>query len=284
MKKKYALLSVLAFIIACSEIAVAQVKLPAASPLTQIKTSVGLTDVEISYSRPLAKGRKIFGEVVPFDQVWRTGANMATKIGFSDDVQIEGKMLPKGTYALFTIPREKTWTIIFNKNPNQWGTGDYKESENALVFDVKPQLLPNSTESFTIQFNPVSNRTAEMILSWSNTVVSFGISADIDERIMKSIETSFQINPSDYYNAALYYHETDRELDKALTWMNQALEIWTKQGNEPYWVYYRKALLLKDMKKTNEAMETAKKARALALKAGNDEYVKFNDKIIQDLQ
>lgn len=284
MNKKYLLFAMLVCMLLCTEVSIAQVRLPAASPLTQIKTTIGLTDVDISYSRPMAKDRKIFGDVVPFDKMWRTGANMATKISFSDDVRIEGKTLPKGTYALFTIPREKNWTIIFNKNPNQWGTGDYKESENAFVFEVSAQKIPKHTESFTIECNPLDNRTAEMILSWANTSVSFMVEADIDDRIIKSIQTSLQVNPSDYYNAALYYHETGRELDTALGWMNQALSIWSEQGNEPYWVFYRKALLLKDMKKKQDALDTAKKARELALKAGNDEYVKFNDKIIMDLQ
>ncbi|MGF1637989.1 MAG: DUF2911 domain-containing protein [Cyclobacteriaceae bacterium] len=260
----------------------AQVKLPQPSPFMHVKTSIGLTDVEISYSRPSSKGRTIFGDVVPFDKLWRTGANAATKLTFSDDVKVGGLAVPKGSYSLFSIPGKTEWTIILNKNVNA-SIGNYSEAEDMIRFKVKPVELTRATETMLINVNNIKESSANLEIIWEKTLVAFEIATTIDDRIMESITKSLQVNPADYYNAALYYHEKGKDLEQALSWMNSALSSWEAQGAQPFWVYYRKALLLGDMKKSKEAIETANKSKELAAKAGNDEYVKFNDKLISEL-
>lgn len=259
-----------------------QIELPAPSPNATFTQKVGLTEVTINYSRPSMKGRKIFGDLVPFGKLWRTGANMATKISFADDVKIGGNDLKGGTYALFTIPGEKEWTVILNKNYNQGGTGNYKESEDAVRLNVKPVKIDDKIETFMINLENVKPSSAMIELGWESTIVHIPLEVSIDERIMASIENSLTISPNTYNQAALYYHQSGKDLNQALEWMNKALEMHEANGRNVYWMYRQKSLIQADMKKYDDAVKTAEISLAKATEAGNDDYIKMNNESITE--
>ena len=260
----------------------AQIETPAPSPVAKFSQKVGLTDVEIEYSRPSMKGRTIFGNLVPFDKLWRTGANMATKVTFSDDVKIEGQDLEKGTYALFTIPGKDEWTIIFNKNPNQGGTGRYKDSEDALRVKVKPVKVGATIESFLINIENIKPSSATIELVWESTVVPISMEVSIDERIMASIDKAMKPNPNDYYAAAVYYREAGKDLNQALEWMNKCIEIHEGNDRNVFWIYRQKSLIEAEMKKYKDAVATAEVSLKKATEAGNDDYIKMNKESIEE--
>jgi len=257
-----------------------QINLPAPSPTATLTQMVGLTNVTINYSRPSMNDRTIFGDLVPYGKLWRTGANMATKISFEDDVKIGGKDLPAGTYALFTIPDKSEWTIIFNKNPNQGGTGNYKESEDALRILVKPKKIEDHIETFLINLENVKPSSALIELGWENTIVHIPLEVSIDDRIMASIEQAMTVGPGTYQAAANYYHQSGRDLNQALAWMNKALEIHEAKGNNVFWLYRQKSLIQADMEKYDDAIATAKVSLAKATEAKNDDYIKMNNESI----
>lgn len=260
----------------------AQIELPAPSPIATFSQKVGLTDVSISYSRPSMKGRTIYGDLVPYGKLWRTGANMATKFTFSDDVKIGGKDLPAGSYALFTIPGQDEWTIIFNKNYNQGGTGNYKESEDALRITAKPQKLNVPVETFLINIEDVKSTGALIELVWEKTYVQFPLEVSIDERIMASIERAMTIGPNTYQQAALYYQQSGKDLNQALKWMNKAIAMHEAEGRNVFWIYRQKSLLEADMKNYRDAIKTAEKSLEQAKQAGNDDYIKMNTESIAE--
>lgn len=260
----------------------AQIELPAPSPLAKFSQKVGLTDVEIEYSRPSMKGRTIYGDLVPYDKLWRTGANMATKVSFSDDVKIDGKELAAGTYALFTIPGKEEWTVIFNKNYNQGGTGNYKESEDALRITAKAYNMDANVETFMIVIDEVKPDGATIGLLWADTYVGIPLSVSIDERIMASIDRAMSISPGTYNQAALYYHQSGKDLNQALEWINKAIEMHEANGRNVFWIYRQKSLIEADMKKYSDAVKTAEASLAKAKEAGNDDYVKMNTESIAE--
>jgi len=260
----------------------AQIETPAPSPLAKFSQKVGLTDINIEYSRPSMKGRTIYGDLVPFGKLWRTGANMATKITFSDDVQIDGKGLAAGTYSIFTIPGEDVWTVIFNKNANQSGTGNYLESEDALRVQAKAQKVGAKIETFLINIEDVKPRSALIEFIWENTVVQVPLEVSIDDRIMASIERALSPNPYNYYNAAVYYRESGKDLNQALEWINECISIHENADRNVFWVYRQKSLIQADMGKYNDAIITAEISLAKAKEAGNDDYIKMNNDSIQE--
>lgn len=260
----------------------AQIEIPAPSPLAKFSQKVGLTEVTIEYSRPSMKGRKIYGDLVPFDKLWRTGANMATKITFADDVKIAGEDLKGGTYALFTIPGKDEWTVIFNKNVNQGGTGNYQESDDALRVKVKPVLMDATVETFLINLENIKPSSATLELVWESTVVPIPLSVEIDEKIMAAIDQAMRPNPNNYYAAAVYYHQSGKDLDQALEWINECIKIHEANNRNVFWIYRQKSLIQADMKAYKEAIETAKTSLAKAKEAGNDDYVKMNNESIEE--
>lgn len=274
------LLSVFALCIAVIIKVNAQIELPAPSPQATFSQKVGLTPVTITYSRPSVKDREIFGDLVPYGELWRTGANMATKLEFGDDLKIGGKEVKAGTYALFTIPGENEWTIIINKNYNQGGTGQYSEAEDVARFTAKTETIDYQIETFTITIDDVQANSANIALMWDKTVVKFPIEVEIDEKIMASIDKSMVISPDVYYQAATYYHDADKDLDKALEWITVAGKEYEKRGMKPYWVYRKKALIEADLKKYKDAIASAEKSKSMAAEAGNNQYVKFNEESI----
>lgn len=264
--------------------AFAQIKTPQPSPVSSFKQEFGLGEVSVSYSRPAAKGRVIFGDLVPFDKMWRTGANASTKITFTDDVTIEGNKLAAGEYALYTIPGKAEWTVIFYKNLNLWGLGnpgDYKESDEALRVKVKPLATAYSTENFTISMSDIAATTANLNLEWEKTKVSVKIATDIDAKVQASIEKTLNPKPNAnaYFSAASYYYENDKDLNKALEWVNVAIS----QRAEAFWMLHLKAKILKKMNNSAAAIEAANLSKEIANKAGNADYVALNDKLIAEI-
>ena len=260
----------------------AQVKVPAPSPTATLTQSVGLGEITLEYSRPSVKERAIFGELVPYGQVWRTGANACTKISFSDDVTVEGNAVPAGKYALFTIPGESEWTIILNKNTKQWGASQYSEDDDVARFTVKSEALPFSVESFTIGAGNLKDTGAEIHLIWDKTWVAFNVSVEIDEQVMASIEQNTTLNPNNFYQAASYYQSTGKDLSQAMTYVDKALELYKAQDRKAFWVVRRKALIQADMKDYKSAIATAKKSIEWAKEAKNEDYVRNNEKSIAE--
>ena len=258
------------------------IKLPAASPLQTIKQEFALSDISVSYSRPAMRGRKIMGELVPFNNtVWRTGANQPTKLTFGEDVKIAGNAVPKGEYALYTIPGKDEWTFILSKNTELWGTMGYKQSDNLLRFKAKPSLLPWNVESFTIQFANVKPESLDVQLTWEKTAVSFTVNTDIDSRVMKQIETA--MSPTDqrpYFEAASYYYESGKDMKQALEWASKAVE----QNPQRYWVEHLKAKIQLKMGDKKGAVASANKSLANAKSQNNPDYVVLNEKLIAEAQ
>ena len=177
-----------------------------------------MTDITVTYSRPGVKDRQIFGGLLPYGELWRTGANAATKIEFKDDITLDGHPVKAGTYALFTIPGKEEWTIILNSNYDQNGTSEYKESEDILRFNVKPKQLNDKVESFTIDINNLRNSTATLDLKWENTLVSIKMDLGTDQKVMAEIKRA--MDPSSeagkYYTAANYYYSNGKDLNRRL--------------------------------------------------------------------
>lgn len=253
----------------------AQVTVPQPSPSAKVEQQVGLTDVSLNYARPGMKDRIIFGNLVPYGERWRTGANKNTTISFSTNVSINGKELPKGTYAVYTIPQKDSWEVIFYKDYNNWGLPEEWKAENvALKATAQVDELPFPMETFTILINNIKSDSAHLNFIWENTVATLPFEVPSEEMALSSIERVMS-GPSagDYFAAASYYHDKNKDLEQAYEWIKRAVEM----GNpDAYWVLRRKALIEADLGKKDDAIATAKKSLAAAEKAGNKDYVKMN--------
>ncbi|HTR40412.1 MAG TPA: DUF2911 domain-containing protein [Pseudomonadales bacterium] len=263
------------------------VNFPAASPASTLKQRVGLTDVEVIYSRPGAKGRAIFGGIVPYGTVWRTGANSATKITFSTPVKLEGHDIPAGTYSLFTIPGTNEWTIIINKNANQFGAFQYDPKEDLARFNVTPTVTDTSLETFTIDFNQIRDDSAMLTLDWDKTVVPIHLQVDVVTAIVPQIEAAMAApgKKSDgfYFQAASFYYDHDLDLNKALQWVNAGL------ADKPmiaFEILHLKAEILAKQGDKAGAIAAAKESSDLAIKAEgpDNSFVWMNQKLISSLQ
>lgn len=261
----------------------AQLNTPAPSPKSTVMQRVGLTDVTITYSRPSARGRAVFGTLVPMGMRWRTGANATTTIKFSDDVTVEGKKVPAGEYGLYTVPNNNEWVVILNKSTKQGANVDgFKDVDDVARFSVKPYKLGSSVETFTIDFTDLTPATANVALEWATTGIKFKVMADVDTKVMAQIDEKITKNanpsPGDLAAAAVYYNDNDRDLKQALAWMEKA------NAAEPtkYWNLHTEAKIrmkMKDYKGAIKAAEASKKA-ALAGSSPNGEYVKMNEELI----
>lgn len=253
----------------------AQVQTPAPSPSAKIEQRVGLTDITLEYSRPAMRGRTIFGDLVPYGEVWRTGANENTKITFSDDVTIGGKELKKGTYAIYTIPNASSWEVIFYTDANNWGNPQkWDDSKVALKTTVSAESMPFDIESFTMLFGDITNDSAMLDILWERTYAGLKIEVPTEEKAMASIEGALN-GPSarDYYSAAVYYLEEDKDIDKAREWIDKAAGM---QEEVPFWMLRQKSLIYHKAGDKKGAIEAAKKSLTAAEKAGNSDYVKMN--------
>lgn len=246
--------------------------MPQPSPKSTLSQEIGLTNVTVTYSRPGVKDRTIFGDLVPYDKLWRTGANMSTKLSFSDSVTIGGTKIGRGDYSLLTIPGKTEWTVIINKNAELRGTSGYDENEDIIRFNVK-SASNQFTETFTINFNNITNSSANLQLIWEKTIVEFPINTDADNQVMANIDAALTVSPTSYYQAARYYYQTDRDANQALEWINMAIDM----GYEKYWVLKWKSQIQAKLGDYKGAIATAEKSKTMADEAGNDDYVKMND-------
>lgn len=259
----------------------AQIETPAPSPFGKIEQEVGLTDVSIEYSRPGVKGRTIFGDLVPFGEIWRTGANMNTIITFSDDVTIDGKDLKKGSYAIYTKPNQDSWEVMFYETTDNPGLPqEWDDSKVALKATASVEELPFEVETFTIFINDITNDSAVLEFIWADTVASLPFNVPTDAKAMASIEKVMK-GPSanDFYGAAAYYHAEGKDLDKAHEWITKAVDM---AGDRAFWILREKSLIEADMGQKQKAIETAKRSLASAEKANNADYVKMNKESIAE--
>ncbi|RBN51280.1 DUF2911 domain-containing protein [Flavobacterium psychrolimnae] len=253
----------------------AQVKTPQSSPKSIIKQEVGLTDVEINYSRPSARGRAVFGNLIPFGKVWRTGANENTTVYFSDDVIIDGKTLKKGKYSLYTIPKIESWEIIFYKTTDNWGNPEeWKEENVALKATVKPETLNKSVETFTIGISGLDNNFAFLEIYWENSYAALKFEVPTQQKATANIEKALAgPTGADYFAAAQFLFQSNGDNAKALVYINKALDM-TK--DKPFWYNRLKSLIQAKLGDKKGAIETAKASLAAAEIAKNQDYVKMN--------
>ena len=262
----------------------AQVKTPQPSPKSLIQLTVGLTEVEIEYSRPSAKGRIVFGDLVPFGKLWRTGANANTTVSFSDDVVIKGTTLKKGKYALFTTPKADMWEVIFYSATDNWGTPENWDANKVVVLtNVDPISLGNSVETLTIAVNNLTNDSATLDIAWEKTMVSVKFEVPTQKSAMASIEKALAgPTAGDYFSSAQYYFQSNGDLNKALEYVNKAISMVKLGSDVPFWHLRQKSLIQAKLGDKPGAIATAKLSLANAEKAKNDDYVKMNNDSIKE--
>ena len=257
----------------------AQLNLPQPSPEGKIIQRVGFTDITVSYSRPSAKGRQIFGGVVPFGTLWRTGASDATTIGFNQPVRIAGQIIPAGKYSLFTITNASEWTIILNKDTTLHGTSDYQDSLDVVRFKVKPGKAPRFQETFTIEVADIVKDAATLFLIWENTEASFPIVTSADQQVLDEINRKMQVDkdvrPGLYYQSALYYYDNDKDLKQAQAWIDRAV------GKEADFRYlHLQAKIRAKLRDYAGAIASAQQSAKLAQEQKFTDYVKLNEQLI----
>ena len=257
-----------------------KVDFPSPSPACTIKQRVGLTDIEVVYSRPGMKGRQIFGGLLPYGTVWRTGANNATKITFSTDVKLNGTDIAAGSYALYTIPGETEWTIIINKGVGKSGT-QYDEKEDVVRFKATPSKFPTTIETFTIEFNRITDDSATLDLIWETTVVPIKIQLDLVSSLLPQIDAVMASDAKNkpYYQAAMFYYDHGQDLKKASEWIDAAIK-----QREAHYIVYLKAKILAKMGDKEGAIAAANRSSELATKANDLGYVKLNADLISSLK
>lgn len=259
----------------------AQVKTPQPSPFAKMEQVVGLTDVSVEYSRPAMRGRTIYGDLVPFDKLWRTGANANTKITFGDDVVIDGTDVKAGTYAIFTKPGVENWEVIFYSDADNWGTPrEWDEAKVAARTTAQAYAMEYDVQSFTISIGDLTNDSAVLAFLWEKTYVPVKFEVPTNKLASASIEKAMAgPGANDFYSAAVYYLQEGKDLSKASKWMDKAIEMrkaTSKDGSEPFWMMRQKSLLHAKMGDTKGAIKAAKRSLELAEKAGNADYVKMN--------
>lgn len=251
-------------------------ELPVPSPGSKLEQKVGLTDVTLEYSRPGVKGRKIFGELVPYGKVWRFGANKNTMVTFSTDVTIDGKELKAGTYSIFATPTEKEWTIAFNTDTEQWGAGNYSSEKDALSVKVKPQKN-SKHETFTLEINDVTTNGAVISMVWDEVRVNIPFKVNTHKIAMANIEAAIKEGKDldqVYYQAARYFHTGRKEDKTAMEYIEKSNKV-----KENFRATYLKAQILMGQDKKDDAIAAAEKAMKLAMDAKEDgwaNYIKGN--------
>ena len=262
----------------------AQIQTPAPSPFSTLEQKVGLTDVTVKYSRPAMKGRKVFGDLVPFDAIWRTGANQNTTISFSDDVTVEGKELKAGTYAIFTRPNEAVWEVFFYTATDNWGTPqEWDASKVAATVKVETMDIPMPIESFTITIDDLHNNGATLGIMWENTYVGVDFTVPTVSKATKSIEETMankeDLTANDYFAAGSYYFAEGMNMQQAKEWVDKAIEM---GDGSAYWMMRTQSLIYAKMGDKEAAIEAAKRSLAAAQAAGNQDYVKMNKDSLQE--
>jgi hypothetical protein len=260
-----------------------QLQMPQASPSAKISQKVGLTDVIVDYSRPSTKGRKIFGELVPFGQVWRTGANGATVLTFSTEVSIGGTKVPAGSYALYSIPGKSSWTMILSKDTKLWGAIGYDAKDDLLRFEASPAKTSRMYDSFEISFNKLTDNSADLSIKWEQTRVTFSIQTDVDPIVMADIKKQVidaqSTNPALLYQAANYYFSSNKDGNQAYAWIKQSTD-----SDPKYWTLHLRAKIELSLGKKTEALESASKSKNLAIENKNPDYVGLNDRLMKSIK
>jgi hypothetical protein len=275
MKKLSALFAALSILIGLSTASAQGLKLPQASSGQTIIQDFGIGKITVNYSRPNAKGRKIFGGLVPYNAVWRTGANSATTIQFTDDVELEGHKLAAGEYGLFTVPGKDEWTIVINKTAKQWGAYNYNAEDDVLRFKVKPTETREQTETFTIQFMNVLPASCDLQLAWEHTAVKIHLTTDVDSKVMASIDEAMKGDKKPYSAAAQYYYDNNKDQKKALEWITEAEKTNEKSPSIKLW----KARILLKLGDKKAALATAQEGAKLAREQKNEEYTRLNEEL-----
>jgi hypothetical protein len=261
-----------------------KIDFPQSSPAASVKQRVGVTDISVEYSRPGAKERKIFGGLVPYGQIWRTGANAATKLTFSTDAKLGGTAVPAGSYALFTIPGETEWTVILDKVTDEWGSYAYNQKDDQARIKVKPVALVEPLETMTIGVQDIHSGKASLVIAWETTKVPIEIDTDVVAKVKPQIEAAMAgSGEKPYFAAAMFYYENDLDMKLAKEWIEAAA---TKQP-DAVWLIYRKGLILKKAGDKDGAMAAAKQAHELAAKEKGEagaEYTRLSEGLIASLK
>lgn len=256
-----------------------QLNTPQPSPTQTIKQNFGLSSIELSYSRPGMKGRKIFGDLVPYGNVWRTGANNATTLTFADEVTIGGTKIKPGKYGLLTIPEKKSWTIIISKQTDVSSPSQYKQDQDLVRVEAKTMDMDDAVETFTMQFANIKPNSCELHIMWDRTAVALPISTDVEAKVMNQIDQLMNKDNRPYFNAAMYYMDNGKDLNQALAWFDKAVELQPKA----FWMHHQRANCLAKLGKKTEAKAAAETSKALATEQKNDDYVKLNEKLLAEL-
>jgi hypothetical protein len=252
---------------------------PQPSPTQTVKQNFSLGSVELNYSRPAKKGRTVMGDLVPYGKVWRTGANNATTLTFSDDVTIGGKEVKAGKYGLLTIPEADKWTIIISKDVNVTQPSAYKQENDVVRVQADVIKTPFTVENFTINFASITGSSLNVELMWENAYVQFAVTANTDAKVMKQIDDAMNKDSKPYFNAASYYYDNGKDMNQALTWVNKALET----NKEAFWMYLLKARIHKKLGDKAASKAAATTCIEVATKAKNDDYVKMATELIAGL-
>ena len=259
----------------------AQIQTLQPSPSAKIEQVVGLTNVTIDYSRPAKSDRKIMGELVPMGEIWRAGANENSTLSFSDPVKVGGKNLDAGTYSLFIRPGKSMWEVFFYTETDNWGLPEKWNTESiAVVVETEIIQLKNTIESFTISLDDLYNNGANINIKWENTKVSIPIEVPTHSKMMSSITKTIKKDPKsrDYYNAAIYYRQSNQDLNQAKKWIAKAIEM----DPDKFWMYRQQSLILAQLNEKDIAIAAAKTSLKLAQEAGNMDYVRLNTKSIKE--
>lgn len=263
--------------------AMAQLNLPEPSPPTTVKQRIGFTDLSINYSRPAAKGRRIFGGLVPYGELWRTGASDATILTVTDPVTLAGKHLAAGSYSLFTIPGRQEWTVILNSHVGGHGLDGYDAKNDVLRFSVQADSSLRFYESFTIEVGDIVRNRSNLYLLWANTSVRMPIVSNADERITAEILNRINVRKEDkpglYYQAALYYYDQEKDTQQALIWATRAVTL-----NPAFNYLHLQAKLLARAGDYKRAIEVARLSAETARKEKFTDYVNLNNQLIAEWQ
>jgi hypothetical protein len=280
MKTKHFILTAATSILFSIELSAQSIPFPQPSPAATVTQNFATSKIEISYARPGAKGRKIFGDVVPYGKFWRTGANGATIISFGEDVKVNGIDVKAGKYGLITFPGEQEWTVVLTKDLDVTSEEDYKKENDVARMQVKASATAAHVETFTIEVSNIKNDACDIELKWERTAISLNVTASYDERLMKQIGDIMNKDTRPYYGAANYYFENKKDLNQALIWVNKAVEA----NPKAYWVLLLKAKIHRGLKDYEGAMTAAAQSMELAKADNNDTYVKNNERLIAEIK
>lgn len=262
-----------------------QVNFPDPSPMQTIRQNFGMSSIELWYSRPGVKGRKMIGNTEPYDSVWRTGANAPTKIRFNSPVEIKGNKIDTGTFVLYTIPTKADWTVILNKGLKNWGSDEYRKSEDMTRFTVTPIRNRKPVETLAFQFENVKGETCDLIVEWEDWKISIPIVALLRAPLRKQIEDNLKSEKPSYWLAAQFYYEYEGDKAKGLEMIEQAIRTNESAGRKPYWQYFYKARILKDLGRKKEAIEMAELCAKHAKEHGNrNNYIAQSAELIKSLK